>query len=150
MRLKELLGKRIRDIRVKQIQEPYGLDISASYLMLDNECVVDIPWKETDLEDEIEVEEIPTKAESITKLLKNKGRPILNQFITDILYFEEDIQFEKAFIELANGYLISEITIAPHGTGAAGLWYFESIQALETKHGKNYTRLTNKKGSAQH
>jgi hypothetical protein len=148
MKAGELLGRCITDIQVKQLEEPYGLDIASSYLKLDNGLVSEIPWKEVKPNYEVGIEEIPAKAESVKKLLKDKSKPLLNQPITDLIYYQEEIRFEKAFIELANGYVISEITIAPNGTGSAGLWYFESIQVLETTYGKNYTRLTNIKGSA--
>lgn len=144
MKVEELLGRSIVDIQVKLIQEPYGLDISASYLMLDNGLVVEIPWKDIELDYEVGVEEMPAKTESVKKLLKDKSKLLLNQPITGLIFYAyaEEIHFEKAFIELNNGYVISEITVAPHGTGHAGLWFFHSISELEAKFGKEYKRLT--------
>ncbi|MDO1448245.1 hypothetical protein Q0590_18365 [Rhodocytophaga aerolata] len=142
MKVIELIDRSIIDIRVNHVMEQYGLDTSDSYLILDNGLVVCIPLSDLEPELEVEVGEVPVEAESIRKLLKKNFRCLLNQPITDIICFREEIRFDKAFIELANGYLISEIPIAPNGTGDAGLWYFESIRVIEAEFGMNYSRLT--------
>lgn len=60
--------------------------------------------------------------------------------IVDIIEFNEFSQ--ETFIELRNGVLLSENILAPHGTGLAGLISFQDIQALEKRHGTNYSRLS--------
>ena len=35
------------------------------------------------------------------------------------------------FLELENGYIITETIISPHGTGAAGLNYYESLESFK-------------------
>ena len=48
------------------------------------------------------------------------------------------------FIELENGYIITETIMSPHGTGAAGLNYFESLENFEERCGTDYKRVSTK------
>jgi hypothetical protein len=68
---------------------------------------------------------------------ENKIRHLMNRTIADYLW--EDNGPEKGFFELDNGYLISDRYIAPHGTGYAGLHYYESIEHLK---GRNLNRFS--------
>jgi hypothetical protein len=43
---------------------------------------------------------------------------------------------------LDNGYLISETTVAPNGTGLASLNYFENLENLAERRGDEYLKLT--------
>lgn len=47
------------------------------------------------------------------------------------------------FIELENGYIITEILMSPHGTGMAGLNYFDSLKTFEDSCGTEYKRMKN-------
>ena len=40
--------------------------------------------------------------------------------------------------------LITETIMSPHGTGMAGLNYYDSLKSFEERFGKNYKRLKNK------
>jgi hypothetical protein len=71
---------------------------------------------------------------------------IQNRLIVDVLWYEDEI--EKAFIELNNGYIITETTIANNGTGVAGLNYHQTIDDLTKRNGNKILRLIDKtKGS---
>ena len=48
------------------------------------------------------------------------------------------------FIELENGFIITETIMSPHGTGMAGLNYFESLESFEESCGTDYKRIRNK------
>lgn len=77
---------------------------------------------------------------------ENKLKHIKDRKIVDFIWYAEDS--DKGLFLLDNGYLISETTVAPHGTGLAGLTYFESLKNLTESRGNEYLKLTDeKKGS---
>jgi len=77
---------------------------------------------------------IPYKAE----YHENKLKYIINRTIVDYLWESEGT--EKGFFELDNGYLISDQYMAPHGTGLAGLHYYDSLNSLKERKGDNLKR----------
>ncbi|MES2733932.1 MAG: hypothetical protein V4714_19445 [Bacteroidota bacterium] len=141
MKLEELLGKRIKDVRVTTVMEFGGLDTSECVIIMENDLVTDIPFSFIELGEEIWTAEEVMDAPSIKTLLKNY-QYVLDHHIADLITFEESIMFDKAFLELENGYLINEICMTNHGTGYAGLWLFKSIQEVEQQFGCKYKRLT--------
>lgn len=72
---------------------------------------------------------------------ENKCKYLKGQRITDLLQF--DPGEPKVVVELENGYLFTEVTMAPHGTGGAGLHLFSNIEELESRYGADYKRLSN-------
>ena len=76
-----------------------------------------------------------------TEYRENKLKQIKNQGIVNFLMFEDD---SAGFLELENGYIITETTMAPHGTGAVGLNYYTSLKHFEESHGTDYKRLVDK------
>lgn len=76
---------------------------------------------------------------------ENKLKNLKARKIVDFLWYADDS--EKGLILLDNGYIITETTIAPHGTGLAGLNLYESINDLINAKGNDYSKLTDKKGS---
>jgi hypothetical protein len=80
-------------------------------------------------------EYLPYKVEFIENRLKN----IKNRIIIDFLYFEDSL--DKGFLLLDNGYIITETTMANHGTGLAGLNIYDSLEKFEERFGKDYKRL---------
>lgn len=71
---------------------------------------------------------------------ENKRKYLKDQKITDFLMFEG---FDSVgFLELENGYIITERTVVPHGVGGAGLEYYENIHDFEQRHGNEYLRFT--------
>ncbi|GDX48252.1 hypothetical protein LBMAG25_10700 [Bacteroidota bacterium] len=83
----------------------------------------------------------PYKVEYREDKLKN----LKDRKIVDFLWYADDS--EKGLILLDNGYIITETTIAPHGTGLAGLNVYQSINDLTNAKGNDYSKLTDKKGS---
>lgn len=73
---------------------------------------------------------------------ENKLKYIINRKIVDFLW-ENDCR-DKGFLELDNGYLISEQSMAPSGTGLAGLHYYDSLESLKERKGENLSRLSDK------
>lgn len=70
---------------------------------------------------------------------ENKLKYIQQAKIADFLWYDE--AGESGFFVLDNGYIITEKTMAPSGTGQAGLHYFESLESLEKAKGNDYKRL---------
>ncbi len=78
---------------------------------------------------------------------ENKLKYIQNKLIVDILWYADEI--EKAFIELDNGYIITETKIANNGNCLAGLNYYQTINDLTKRSSNHIFRLTDKtKGSS--
>lgn len=71
---------------------------------------------------------------------ENRLHKLKNQTITDLLEYEDST--DKCFIELGNGMLITAVAMAHHGTGNAGLHWFENLESLEKRHGTDYRRLS--------
>ena len=76
---------------------------------------------------------------------ENKLKNLKDRKIIDFLWYADDS--EKGLILLDNGYIITETTIAPHGTGLAGLNFYENINDLIHSKGNDYSKLTDKKGN---
>jgi len=73
---------------------------------------------------------------------ENRLKYIKNQKIADFLMLED--AGSAGFLELENGYIITETKMSPHGTGMAGLNYFENLSVFEDSCGTNYKRLNDK------
>ncbi|MFD2918611.1 hypothetical protein ACFS6H_02745 [Terrimonas rubra] len=73
---------------------------------------------------------------------ENKLKYIQNRKIVDFLWYEDES--EKGFIELDNGFIITETTIANNGTGLVGLHYYEDYSILLELKGNNILRLKDK------
>ncbi|MCB0648452.1 MAG: hypothetical protein KDC49_17395 [Saprospiraceae bacterium] len=77
-----------------------------------------------------------------TEYSENKLKHLKNQKIVDFLIFEN--YDSVGFIELENGFIITETTMSPSGTGMAGLNYYESLESFEESCGTGYKRIINK------
>lgn len=75
-----------------------------------------------------------------TEYRENKLKYLKNQEIVDFIMFDD--YDSVGFIELENGYIITEILASPHGTGLAGLNYYDSLKSFEDICGTDYKRLT--------
>ena len=71
---------------------------------------------------------------------ENKLKYIKDKTIIDFIWYPDDS--EKGFLFLDNGYIITETTVSNHGTGLAGLNFFESLDELKSSKGNNYKKLT--------
>lgn len=76
-----------------------------------------------------------------TEYRENKMKYLKNQKIVDFLMFDDSDSV--GFIELENGFIITETIISPHGTGMAGLNYYENIKRFEEDCGTDYKRIIN-------
>jgi hypothetical protein len=74
---------------------------------------------------------------------ENKLKHLQNRTIVDFLYDKDSS--DKGYIELDNGYIITEIVVSPKGTGLAGLNYYEIIGAIEETTGSKLMRISEKK-----
>jgi len=75
---------------------------------------------------------------------KNELKYIKDRKIIDFIYYMDDIEIlQKGFILLDNGYLITETTVAPHGTGRAGLNFYKNMNDLTNTKGNEYLKLFN-------
>lgn len=77
---------------------------------------------------------------------ENKIKHIQNAKISDFIWYEDEI--EKGFFLLENGYIISETTMSPSGTGLAGLNYYTSLQDLTETKGVNFKLLSKTRQSS--
>ena len=77
-----------------------------------------------------------------TEYRENKLKHLKNQKIVDFLMFEDSDSV--GFIELKNGFIITETIMSPHGTGMAGLNYYQSLESFEDSCGTDYKRIKNK------
>lgn len=73
---------------------------------------------------------------------ENKLKYVQNARIIDFLWYDDDT--EKGLFLLDNGYIITETTMAPSGTGHAGLNLYESLDDLANCRGEDFHRLSEK------
>lgn len=74
-----------------------------------------------------------------TEFQENKIKKLENQKIVDFLMFENSDSV--GFLEFENGNLISETFMSPHGTGMAGLNFYENIKDFENSCGTDYKSI---------
>ena len=75
-----------------------------------------------------------------TEFKANPFNNIKDRKIVDLIWYPDDEG--KGLLLLDNGYLITETTIANHGTGLAGINIFHSLDELSDRRGAGYRRLT--------
>lgn len=152
MVLSDLIGKQVEDIRVKIEYESYGLDRADSFVILRDNLIIGIPWS-LDVDAEVWERDLDKEAKSIFVDEKNEAiNSIKGKKIIDLLEYNESVngfaEAEKVVIELEGEKFIAEITMAPNGTGHAGLWVFKSKEALVKRYGNDFKRLSDDKASA--
>lgn len=165
MLFKEIFGKTITDIYIKFSKEQEWLDVADCFIELNKGPLINIPFGPLEPASEIPIKILDPEAKSIFVGLsqippdhKNKWQRLkvkikkifranpddriehlLNRQIVDFIWFEDSD--ERGFLLLDNGRLITEILMAPHGTGHAGLHYYKSLKDLVERHGSNYKRF---------
>lgn len=72
--------------------------------------------------------------------IENKLKFIKDRIIVDVLYFNDH---EKVFLELDNGYIITEVTAGMNGTGRVGIHIFENLTELIKRKGFVFIRISN-------
>lgn len=144
MKLKDLIGKKIVDVLVRHEPEPHGLDKADSFIVLDNGVTIGIPFGTDDQDAWIaEPDQLAVSLFKSSKWWQTKDKntsDLKNRKIVDVISYPEST--DKAFILLDNNKLITEITVAPHGTGHAGFWTYNSLTEIENKFGDTYIRLS--------
>ncbi len=76
-----------------------------------------------------------------TETVRSKVWEVKGAKITDFIWEPNEDPYIKGLFLLSNGFLITETTIAPSGTGMAGLNYFENIETLATSGRYDYAEL---------
>jgi hypothetical protein len=71
---------------------------------------------------------------------ENKFKYIKDRIITDVLFYNDH---EKAFLELDNGYIITEVTAGMNGTGRVGIHIFDNLTELIKRKGFTFIRVSN-------
>ncbi|AEV99310.1 hypothetical protein A4D02_32430 [Niastella koreensis] len=71
--------------------------------------------------------------------IENKCKYIKDSTITDVLFFGTN---EKAWIELDNGYLITEVCAGMNGTGRVGVHIHKNLVQLIKDKGWNFIRFS--------
>jgi hypothetical protein len=151
MQLEEIIGKTVTNIYALVKMEVGGLDTCECFVELDNKTIIDIPFG---FSDNIWVKKLDSNALNLfadlsdyqayeVEYRENKLKNLKDRKIIDFLWYADDS--EKGLILLDNGYIITETTIAPHGTGLAGLNFYENINDLILSKGNDYSKLTDKK-----
>ena len=79
---------------------------------------------------------------------ENNLKHIKDRKIIDFVWYPYD-ESQKGLLLLDNGVLITETTVAFHGTGLAGLNYFQSLDELTSRRGDDYNKLTMLKPTEQ-
>jgi hypothetical protein len=73
---------------------------------------------------------------------ENKLKFIKDSVIKDLITFDQD--YEKAFLELENGYFISETNYSMNGTGRVGINMYDSLINITKWKGNEFQRLSGK------
>ncbi|MES2275817.1 MAG: hypothetical protein V4592_07335 [Bacteroidota bacterium] len=77
-----------------------------------------------------------------TEEVENKLKYIVNRKIVDVLWYYDGPEF--VYLELDNGYIITQNIMSPMGTGQAGLNYYVNIDALTEREEDDLIRLSDK------
>ena len=154
MKTSELIGKRIIDIKDKigTYDDSNELLTSDGVIQLDSGEVLEIPYRNSEIVSFVEKTLIGYSSifneEGFFKRLFSKVRynkevanrnkkAMKGKVIVGIYQFEEEgiaSLAEKMIIELESGYVIGEVGMSPFGTGAAGLYVFNSKKELEDEY----------------
>ncbi len=74
-----------------------------------------------------------------TKNIKGKKIKAIYQY--DNGFSDKNREWEKCIIEMESGFLISEETLSPKGTGHTGIWVFSSKEDLKNKIGDGLRKI---------
>jgi len=155
MELKELIGKKILDIRFEIKSVDYegsiSLEQSFSEVILESGEIIDIPYNGYE---KLILNESPApnqKSIFSVKLFSDSGihrnaNNILGKKITAVYQYPEGFssknrEWDKCIIELETGFLFSDVIMSPQGTGHAGVWIFTSLDDINKRIGTGYTKV---------
>lgn len=155
MELKELVGKKIHDIRFEIKSVDYegsiSLEESFSEVILESGEIFDIPYNG---DEKLILHEspnpnqrsiFPVKSSSESRIHRNASN-IIGKQITAVYQYTNSFssknrEWEKCIIELETGFLFSEVIMSPQGTGHTGVWIFTSLNDLNKRIGTGYTKV---------
>lgn len=164
MKLEELIGKKIADIRmqIKDYNSNGELESADSVVLLESGEIFEIPQKNASrikLLPKINkqqksifgldnfLKKIFAPSVQNEKVVKRNIKYIKGEKIIAIYQYEtQDDETDwneledKMIIEVESGYLISEIEMASRGTGSAGVWIFTSKEDLKEKFGADFVK----------
>lgn len=138
MNPKNLIGKRVVNLYERVTMDLGGLDQGEVFLSLDTGEIISFPYN-LEYQDQIVIATQLENAESIYEKIHEINT---NWMIKDMI--EINNSDSLPYIELESGFLFTEETISPHGTGLAGFRCFENLTAFEAFHGTDYYRLSEK------
>ena len=139
LKLSELIGQEIRDLRFHYISEnEYGLQSFHSYIKLATDIIIDIP-KFNDDNDYLQLTEdnlnYLKKRFDTGELVKEEiNSYFVGQKIVDFYfsYYNDEVDFDHcAFIKLTNGYYLSENNSGPVGLTDIDLIILDEKEFLE-------------------
>ncbi|MFK7933489.1 MAG: hypothetical protein AB8G22_08260 [Saprospiraceae bacterium] len=165
MKPKELLGKKVADIKDKigSYDSTNELLTSNGIIKLESGEIFEIPYRDSEKltlvksdkygydsifnEDGFFKRFISRKKYKVEISRRNKNK-MKGKKIIGIYQFEEakdDDEWneleERMIIELETGYLISEVGMSPFGTGGSSLYVFKSKEELESKYGQKLLKI---------
>ena len=146
MKVYDLFGRMITNIYLLSGISDGWLDTASVTYELDNEIHIQLPYGYyggdwhcklnadgrslfADLSD-IPIYNIP---EGTLSYMENGLKYLQNQRVVD--YWWVDDGDDKGFLELENGYFVSDQDMAPSGTGKAGLQYYGTLDELKRAKG---------------
>ena len=135
MLLTEIIGKTITNVYCLYGIVDGWLDTCECYVELDYALYMGIPYGEA--ADVWITPSLVSKAKSA--FIKLPSNPIQNRKIVNYHWTSE--YSEKGFIELDNGYFLTENPMAPSGTGAAGIHYSKRLEDLRDLTGETIFQL---------
>ena len=122
LKLSDLIGQEIADLNYQYVAEnEFGLQSFHSFIQLKNGIIIDIPKFDTNdyllLNDE-NLDYFQNKFNSGEPVIQNAKKILLGQKITDFYfsYYENEIDLDRsAYIQLSNGYYLTENNYGPAG-----------------------------------
>lgn len=165
MKIKELIGKKIKEIKMEIRDFNYNGSIpiaeSNSIIILETGEIFKIPYnnsidveicsnitknqksifsKRSNLSLLNRILEFISSAQQLkNKITKNiKGKEIISVYQYENGFSEINREWDKCLLEIESGYIISEKSLSPKGSGQAGIWIFSSKDDLLKKIGGGF------------
>ena len=124
----EVIGRTLVEIRQLWSMCPEeGFDYAWSYCLLDSGLTIALRFEC------IVASEVPTDAEPIAHRSLNQ---VYRQPIESAWLASEDcdwVDSHSPYLELRNGWVITDVAVAPHGLGGVGIMFFEPGELDFTK-----------------
>jgi hypothetical protein len=169
MKIENLIGKKISSIKMEVKDFLYDgsipLEESNSVIILESGEIFKIPFQysqKIELDSDTTKNQVnlllhekhdkkrksfvsnffPKSQSKEEKLISQNIKMIKGKKIIGVYQYNEEDVLDKWIIEIETKYLISEISIAPKGTGHAGIWIFKSKDELSAKFGSSFQKIS--------